>query len=150
MTSWRQLDCTKAGWRRGRTRDCRETTSPSGQCYTWTCDLWITESVPQPLVNAASWWDFVSVSGCLCVQIAVRLSASRSQTTTLTNFVAHKAVSFAALKHFQKPLPTFFVDVLKTPMLRVWNVFFFLFRNVTCGVGIFIPNNKDTKTRGFE
>ena len=112
-TSWRQLDWTKAEWRRGRTRDCRETTSPSGQCYTWTCDLRITESVPQPLVNTASWWYFVSVSGCLCVPIVVRLSPSRSQTTTLTNFVAHKAVFFAALKHFQKPLPSFFCRSFK-------------------------------------
>ena len=70
--------------------------------------------------------------------------------TTLTNFVAQKAVSFAALKHFQKPLLTLFVDLLKTPMPRVWNLFFFLFRNVTCGVGIFIPNNEDIKTSGFE
>lgn len=50
---------TEAAWQRGGTRDCREKTSPSGQRYTWTCDLQITEPAPQPHVNAASWWQCV-------------------------------------------------------------------------------------------
>ena len=58
---------TEAAWQRGGTWDCQETTSPSGQCYTWTCDLQITEPAPQPHVNAASWWECVPLCEYVCV-----------------------------------------------------------------------------------
>ena len=147
--SWRQLDWTKAEWRRGRTRDCRETTSPSGQCYTWTCDLWITESVPQPLVNTASWWDFVSVSGCLCVQIVVRLSASRSQTTTLTNFVAQKAVIFRCFEALPETTTNTFCRSFKNSNAQSMESVLFSFSKCYLWSWYFYPEQWRHKDEGF-
>ena len=86
---------TEAAWQRGGTWDCQETTSPSGQCYTWTCDLQITEPAPQPHVNAASWWecDPLCEYVCVCTLLYAFLLLDRKRPRTRI----HRAPSFFLL-----------------------------------------------------